>query len=417
MSAPRTLLRATLLLLAPALAGQGFVQNKLEFGNFWIVDREELFPNYLRAGGNVAGDALFKVLPAEVLERHGDHRISGYKVALSVDDAYTGGFSPPVLVRVPALQLCRTRVHSVAGQTYEVPDLARPVGPRFEPLQILLPSDNAWVVEVAFDPSASDPKLRGLLTVPALDQGQRAGLGLVFLAEVGQKRDPNTPGVVLQSTFQERHLAPGRPAYSGSYDAATGTLRMYGQSGQPSATGELCAALRFEDPTLQIYGSSAGGVANDPQGFETHLGPGAYATDLASAAGASFFGFYVQAQRHHVSGQPPTHVALPLVVSTAPGGPNTSLDLGNGAVLRIDPASLGLADLFVAAGLGGAITRYAKAGVAGWDEDQEGVYATPRIPLRANPSLVGVTLWVQGLVLTSGMAPAATTNVTRWTLR
>src|SRR5690606_33402172 len=80
------------LLLAALAPAQGFPHNELEHTNWWLDAREDLFPNFLAQGGNVAGDALFKVLPVEVLERDGDLLVSGYRVTISVDDAYTGRY-------------------------------------------------------------------------------------------------------------------------------------------------------------------------------------------------------------------------------------------------------------------------------------------------------------------------------------
>jgi hypothetical protein len=401
-------------LAAAPLAAQAFPHNKLEFSNWYLEDRQELFPNYLAAGGNVAGDGLFKVLPAELLERAGDHRISGYAVGLSIDDAYTGVF--PVLVELPALQLHRTRIATSGGKSYETIDLTRPVGPRFDPIQIVLPADNAWVVEVAFDPNASDPKLRSLLSVPALVNGQRAGLATLLLARPGEKRAPATPGIVLQASFDERHLAPGRDSYSGSYDAARDVVRMYGQTGAPSATGELYAMLRFANPTLQLFASTAGGVANDPQQFETHLGPGAYATDLATRSGAGFLGLFAQAEQFHVATGPPTHRIWPLLVATSAAGPDTTLALG-GADLRVRLGELGFADFLIAQGFGGPLQRYAAKGSVGFDQDQLGAYASPRWPIGPDPALVGIDLWIQGLITTDALVPVDATNAVRLTIR
>src|SRR5690606_21973717 len=266
--------------LAGASAAQSFAHNKVEFGNWWITDREDLFANYASASGNVAGDGLFKVFPAEIVERGGTIRISGYRIAISVDDAYTGAF--PVQVQVPAVQFYRTKVVDLGGVAYEVPDLARPAGPRYDPVPADIPADGAWAVELAFRPTTSNPRTRALLEVEPEVGAARTGLAMMALARAGERRAPDVPGVVLQSTFAERHFAPGRPSHSGAFDARTGTIAMFGTSGMPSATGELYFGVRFHDPTLQLAGPSAGGVIPDPQGFETGLGPGAYATDLAS---------------------------------------------------------------------------------------------------------------------------------------
>ena len=126
---PALLLPPAMLLPAHQLWCQAaLAHNKLEHGNRFLTDTELLFPNYLKTGGNVAGDALFKVLPREVLERQEAHQLSGYRLALSVDNAYTGQL--PKDVKLPALQLYYTTVLKLPandpnGKTYEVPDLQR----------------------------------------------------------------------------------------------------------------------------------------------------------------------------------------------------------------------------------------------------------------------------------------------------
>lgn len=407
-------LSSVLLGGAAPLAAQAFPHNKLEFSNFYLADREELFPNYLNAGGNVDGDGLFKVFPGEILERGGDHKLSGYTVALSVDNAYTGMY--PVLVDVPGMQLYRTQQITAGGKTYEAIDPTQPVGLKFDPISLFLPADNAWIVEVGFDPGASNPKLRNLLTIPALVNGQRAGLAMLVLGKPGDTRSTTRPGVVLQASHAERHLAPGRDSYSGSYDSVTKAIRMNGTTGMPSATGELFAMLRFANPTLQSFANTSGGVVNDPQQLETHLGPGAYATDIASKSGSNFFGLFVQAEQFQAASGPPTHVVWPLLVSVTPGGPNTTVPLGP-ALLRVNPAELAYVDFLLAQGFGGPLQRYVARGQAGWDEDQLGVYASQRWTIGPNPGLVGLDVWIQGLVTTTALVPVDATNVIRLTLR
>jgi hypothetical protein len=404
----------SLAVLGTALSAQtSFAYNKVEFGNWWIADREDLFPNYATPAGNVAGDALFKVFPGEVFERAEPHRLSGYQIAISIDDAYTGPF--PVEVALPAMQLYRTRFVTLAGTEYEVPDLAQPVGPRFDPVPITIPSDNAWVVEVRFHPSNSNPRTRGLLALEPAAGAPRRGVAVMVLGRPGDRRAPNVPGVVLQSSFAERHLPPGRASHSGSYDATTGTLRMFGTTGMPSATGELYVGLRFHGPTLQLAGSSAGGFVGDPQNFETQLGPGAYATDLGRRLTPGDVRFYVQAEQFDPGAAPPTHVAFPFIVALGGGGPSVSVPFGP-APLRLDPAALGIASLLADAGLSGPLVRLRAASGAGFDADQLGVFNS--VPLRVAPSaaLVGRQLWVQALVTTVGFVPVASTNVVRLTL-
>ena len=397
-----------LTLLAGSLSAQGFAHNRIEFSNWWLENREDRFPNF--GSGNGSGDGLFKVLPAELLERDGNHLVSGYRIALSIDDGYAGSF--PASIKIPGLQLHRTSARSIGGKTYETIDMATTVGPKFDPIPISLPKDDSWIVEVRFDAKARDPKLRRLLSVPALVNGRRAGLALLVLATPGDKQGAANPGVVLQSSYQERHVSPGRESYSGSYDASRAMISMFGQTGQPSASGELYAGLFFANPTLQIYGDCAGGVLKDPKMFETHLGPGAYATDMGSRRNPAFFGFYAQAEQFDPQGKAPTHSIFPFIVSTSSGGPTSILQLG-AARMRVNLGELTVAAAFIEAGLFGKIDRYGAKGAVGFDEDQLGGYATPRITVPANVSLKGKVLWLQGLI-TKGLTPIDTTNVVRF---
>lgn len=401
--------------LAQGVGAQTFAHNKLEWSNWWITDREDVFPNYATSTGNVAGDALFKVFPSEVLGRGEDHLVSGYQVALSIDDAYTGSF--PVDVEVPAVQLYHTRFLTIGAETYEVPDLTQPIGPRFDPVPVSIVSDASWVVEVAFDPANQNPRTRALLRVPAAHPAdpRARGIALVVFGRSGDRRAPQVPGVVLQSSFGERHLAPGRATYSGSIDGRTGALAMFGTTGMPSATGELFVALRFHAPVLQLSGPSAGGVLNDPQGFETHLGPGAYATDLARRASPGHVRLSVQAEQFDPAGSAPTHLALPFLVATGPTGPTSTLPFG-GVPLRLDPAALPLASLLIDAGLAGPLVRVPAASGAGFDTDQLGLFHSPPLTVAPSRALAGAALWIQALVVTNGLAPVASTNVVRLVL-
>ncbi len=407
------LLLAPIVALASPLPAQTFAYNKVEFGNWWLDAREDVFPNYVSASGNRVGDGLFKVFPGEILERGANHRISGYQVVLSVDDAFTGTF--PVQVEVPAVQFYRTQLTTLAGVTYEVPDLSQPVGPRYDAIPVSLASDSAWVFEVRFAPTNTNPRTRALLESPPVVGAQRRGLAMVAIGKTGDRRAATVPGVVLQSSFNERHFAPGRASYSGSVDGATGTLRMFGTSGMPSATGELAFALRLQDPTLQLAGPSAGGVANDPQRFETELGVGAYATDLASRLTAGHLRLVVQGEQFDPGTGPPTHLAFPFVVAVGALGPTTTVGLGP-AALRFDPASLGIASVLVDAGFLGGLRRIGAASGVGFDLDQRGIWNSAPLPIARNAALVGAQLWIQALITTTSMTVVTSTNAVRLSL-
>ena len=108
-------------------------------------------------------------------------------------------------------------------------------------------------------------------------------------------------------------------------------------------------------------------------------------------------------------------LAFPFVVSTSAAGPTASLKLGERS-LRVAPAELAAANLLVDGGIWGGLTTYTAAGVAGFDADQAGVYASPRITLPPNPAWLGTALWVQALIVDAAMQPVDVTNVVRLSL-
>jgi len=389
--------------------------NKLEFHNRLLSAKELLFPNYLGSQGNIDGDGLFKVVPPEVLERSGNHLISGYRLGLAIDQAYTGGLPGPV--RVPRMQLYYTKVARLpvtgpGGKDYEVPDLQRKVGPEFDPLILRLPTKGAWFVEVEFDTSQSNSKLKNLLSIPAKVNNQTQGLAMMFLGFPGETRNTSFPSVVLRPSFGEKHFLPAsRESYSGSYNASTKTLAVHGMTGQPSATGEVFGTLRFENPTLNLFGASAGG-GTSPE--ETRMGPGAYANDLGSRRLAGDFGLFIQAQQYHA--QNPTHTAIPLIVATSRSGPNQDLPLSatsKAAVLRVNLKELQFFDLFLGAGLFGKLGLVKAKGPAGFAADQLGAWNSPRLTVAPDRALVGLYFWIQAAILDANMNVVDVTNAVR----
>jgi hypothetical protein len=403
----------TVLLPAHQLWAQApSAYNKLEFHNRFLSAQELLFPNYLGTAGNVDGDGLFKVVPPEVLERSGNHLLSGYRLGLALDGAYTG--SLPGAIRMPGMQLYYTKVARLPasdpnGKLYDVPDLQKKVGPQFDPLILRLPTKGAWTVEVEFDTTKTNSKLRQLLTIPARVNGQTQGLAMMFLGFPGETRSATRPSVVLRPSFAEKHFVPAaRESYSGSYDQSTKTLAMHGMKGQPSATGEVFGTLRFQNPTLNLFGASAGG-GTGPE--ETRMGPGAYANDLGSRRLAGDFGLFVQAQQYHA--QNPTHTAVPVIVATSKAGPDRDLPLAPSAVLRLNLQELELFDLFLGAGVFGRLGLLKAKGPAGFAQDQRGAWSSQRLVVPPDRALVGRYFWIQAVILDEKMQVVDMTNAVR----
>ncbi|MBK8096627.1 MAG: hypothetical protein IPK26_05935 [Planctomycetes bacterium] len=397
---------------AALAAQQPFPQNKLEFGNWWLQPTPIAFPNFLSTGGNQTGDALFKVFPAEVLERVGDHRLSGFKITFEVDPAFV--ITAGAFVRIEAVQFYRTMLRGPAGAQFESIDLTQPVGPQYGPYFLQVATSGPWEFEVRFHPTQGPFSQRQLLVMPSQVAGRRTGIAMLVRARVGERSQPSTAGMMLTGSFQERHLAPGQPSYSGTVFGATGTVAHFGEVGQPSATAELALGLRFADPVLQLRGSSAGGLTPDPQNFETYLGPGAYATDLGSRGG--WLGFYVQDQAHFQVGQMPTHRALPFVTAVNLAGPTTSLAIGS-TVVRIDPSAAGLLSLWLDLGQFGLLQTLVAGSAAGFSVDQNGVWAGPPVTFPVDPRLVGLDLWIQALIVDTTLVPVDSTTAVRLTFR
>lgn len=408
-------LLAGVLALGAALSAQRpFAHNRLEFSNRVLTDRDDEFPNQATFGGVQAGDGLFKILPATILGRQGEHRISGYRLALAVQRGYQGGF--PTRVLMPSMQVYRTKEQTLGGpvlgfKDYDVVDLANPATGSFDSIAIDLPLAGAYTIQVEMDPASSDPKRQNLVRIPALVNGKGAALAILLRGIAGESSLVSfRPTAVLRPSYLERHIQPGRDSYSGSYEHATGAVKMYGMLGQASPRGEIYASLLFDNPTLSLLGTSAGGKPGDPA--ETQMGPGAYDTDIATGQRRAATSLFVHAEQFHDTTS--QYTVVPLIVSLDPAGPNSELRVGN-ARLRIDPSTAHLGALF-AMGYWGPLSNYTAGGSAGFVQDKLGAWVMPGVVVAPDPAMKGQSAWMQGLVLSSVGDFLATTNVVRLTL-
>jgi len=381
-------------------------QNRLDFSNWYLQAQPIAFPNYHNPGGNVAGDGMFKVFPAEVFEQDRDIQITGFHFSYEVDASFPMTFVRQV--NLPAVQFYRTQLLVSGGQTYETIDFSQPVGPEYAPNRDFPATNLVALYDKHFGAPLALPPFDQALVMPSRVNGQRTGVAIFLKATPGDLPTALRPTIQLESSFDERHIAPGHPSYSGTFNAATQVLAQFGQSGQPSATGELAVGLYLGTPTLQVYGSAAGGF-NDPQHFETHLGPGAYSNDLATTSGT--IGLFVQAQPRSA-----TSLVWPLLVSRGIAGPTTSLGLPLGApiptsALRYTPGQV--AQLLPPAPIG----DYQPGGFAGFREVQTSAYASPPVFFPAAPVLVGLDFWMQAVIVAPGFVPADATNAVRVTCR
>lgn len=410
---PGGLLLGLLVLGADLSAQRPFAHNRLEFSNRLLTDRDDVFPNQPTATGTRSGDALFKVLPAEILGRHEDHRVSGYRLAIALQKAYAAFL--PARVKVPSMQLYRTEVKRLGSpvlgfKDYDVVNLALPVTGTFDSFNVDLPTKGAYIIQVEMDPTSTDPKLQKLVPVPARVGGKRAALAIVLRGIAGESSQSQfRPTAVLRPSYLERHIGPGRDSYSGSYEKASDTIRMYGMLNQPSPRGEIYASLLFDNPTLTLYGTSAGGQQS--QAAETMMGPGVFDSDLATGQKVARVGFFAQAQQFHSS--PGTHDIIPMIVSLDAAGPFLSQQLG-ATMIRIDPNSSRLPVMFNL-GYWGRLSTYTAGGVAGFVSDKSGAWASSEITVRPSSVMLGQVAWLQGVVIQVGGTFVDTTNVVRLT--
>lgn len=408
-------LLACLLALGAALSAQRpFAHNRLEFSNRVLTDRDDEFPNQGTIGGVQAGDGLFKILPASILGRQDDHRISGYRLAVAVQRGFQGGF--PARVALPSMQVYRTKEQTLGGpvlgfKEYDVVDLTNPATGIFDSIAIDLPQAGAYTIQVEMDQASNDPKRRNLISVPGLVNGKRAALAILLRGIAGESSlFQFMPTAVLRPSYLERHIAPGRDSYSGSYEHATGAIEMYGMLGQPSPRGEIYTSLLFDNPTLSILGTCAGGKPSDPA--ETRMGPGAYDTDIATGQRTTSTGFFVHAEQFHSTSG--SYGLVPLIVSLNPTGPDSELRVGN-ASIRIDHSTARLGAFF-AMGYWGPLITYTAGGSAGFVQDKQGAWAMPGVVVKPDPAMKGQSAWLQGIVVGPLGDFLATTNVVRLTL-
>ena len=411
---PLALLAGALALATGLSAQSPFAHNRLEFSNRLLTDRDDVFPNQATPLGTQAGDALFKIFPATITERHGNHRVSGYRTAIALQRGFQGFL--PARVSIPSVQVYRTKVETLGGpilgrKEYDVVDFSTPVTGVFDSIHVDLPGMGAYTVQVEMDPAASDPKLRQLVSIPGLVGANRAAFAVVLRGTPGQSSlSPFQPTAVMRPSYLERHIAPGRDSYSGSYTASTGEIAMYGMMGQPSPRGELYVSLLFDNPTMSMFASSAGG--HPSHSAETRMGPGAFDTDAATGRKVTVTGFFAHAEQFDRAGG--GYAMIPLIVAMGPRGPVVSQSLGS-AILRLDPSTSRLDRLFHL-GYWGNLAAYTSGGVVGFARDKRGVWVSRVIPIPPDPAIKGGFAWLQGVVVGGPGALLESTNVVRFSL-
>lgn len=393
-------------LIPAAGTSQTLSYSRFDFSNAYRIEREDAWPNARASGGNVKGDFAYKVFPVEVLGRDKEIRISGLRLSFTLGNGYKGAF--PVMLAVPEVAFFPVVVGKAGGRTLPLPDPARPHAVRLTPPPLRVPRDGVFTVELRLGPGQPDPRLRKPVVLPARDgAGAPQGWAIALMAPPGERLGDGKPHLVPVPSFGEIHRAGSPATFSGFYDAKTKRLIPYGSPGAPSNLGELGIEVLLDQPALQIRSPAAGGVLNDPRRIETHLGPGAYWSGLATAVRAGGFGFYAQWEGREADAL----LCLPLLTALGGARPKGRLALPGGALFFAPQrAALGF---FAGLGMLGPIARYKAFGPAGRASDQRGVYVSGLVPVPRDPALAGAVLWIQAVFVDPRRGPAGVSNLVR----
>ncbi len=373
--------------------------SRFDFSNGYRMEREDAFPNARSRTGNETGDLLYKAFPVEALAQHKELRISGLRIAYSIGNGYKGSY-PAKIIR-PRIAFYPATKLKYGAEVLDAPDLSNGFPTQLAAKELTVFRDGLYTEEL---------KLTKPIVLPTRNgKGELQGWCAVLLANPGERLGDGKAHFVAAPSYGEIHRVGSPTTYSGAWDARKKRFLPYGSIGAPSNLGELGIGLLLDQPTLQIFSDASGGVRNDPKKVETHMGPGAYINGLATAVQSGYYGLYVQWE-----GKPAgSTVCIPLLMATGSQEPKTPLQFGN--VIMLGDLKRGLlADLFIRAGLVGVLQRYKAGGIAGHAVDQNGVYVTPILPFPHDPTLAGMTFWVQGLMVDlQKLQFTGSTNLTR----
>ncbi|MCI0588825.1 MAG: hypothetical protein L0323_18530 [Planctomycetes bacterium] len=205
-------------------------------------------PNAASAGGNVAGDAEWKVWGCEngMTRGSGLHTVTSWEVGLfnNLPGAGTLAYQIPDLeLRPVVLGPTGVRVPDFAA----APSYAAAVGAISLPVGI-------YRVNV----SINTPTVAALATCPStasLPTLSNADVAMLFLHEPGQVLGAPGYSFQVQTQNETTILSNGGNSYSGTFNAVTGAVGSY-----PSAQ-ELFGELAFFEPTLEVLRQTAGFLA------------------------------------------------------------------------------------------------------------------------------------------------------------
>ena len=377
---------ALLLLLGrPATAQSSLSYSRLDFSNGYRMDRQDEFPNYRSSLGNDEGDFVFKMFPELVLRGAGKLRVSGLRISFTVGNDYKGTY--PVDLVVPKIAFYPL----IQGLQGLLPDVKGAKAIVLDPGTVSVVKDGVFTYELRLGSHQTRPSLQSpvVLDLPGPRSPGR-GWAVALLAPKGFKPDPKAAHFIPVPSYGEIHRLTALSSYSGLYNSRAQTFLTYGSIGAPSASGELGIELLVDGPTLQAFSDAAGGLHQDPKNLETYKGVGAYETGLATAAQPGWFGLYAQWEGRQADGL----VALPIVAAG-----NEVLALPGGVELLWNSLFPNTMTLLLQAGLLGPVQTYKKQGQAGHSTDQQGVWASPRLPMPNDIRLKGAQVSIQCLIV------------------
>ncbi len=202
-------------------------------------------PNAANPGGNVAGDAEWRVWGCEngMTRGSGVHTLAGWEVGVLHNPPAPGGQA----FDLPDLEL---RPVVLAPTGVRVPDLAAA-----PPYAAALGAIALPVGTVRINVSIDTPTVAALASCPSmasLPTLSNADVAMLFLYPPGQAL--GAPGYTFQVQTQNETtvLSNGGNSYSGTIDAATGAVTSYAP-GQ-----ELFGELGLFEPTLEVLRQTAG---------------------------------------------------------------------------------------------------------------------------------------------------------------
>jgi hypothetical protein len=377
----RALTRAALCVASGLVPRPGSAQapaeNQIRFRNERLWASIVEFPNFRTAAGNVAGDQVFKIHPADaVLAPGGTLTLSAWSIPARFYEATADPVLPDGEWRKVVFNAARGRLEPDRSATGQ---LLAYQGGRFT-----FPGPGEYLVTYRFPASGTKqlPVAGGFAFVLNATPGEGAASCAV----------QPTAGYHVFLSSRERYPTGAQP-FSGFFDARTGTLSFFDGSTSgcsPHPAGELYTDMRFTEAVAANRNQSAWASGVPP--LPRDEGVGALYTHLATIGGELAWRFEDQGR----ASATPRYVVLPLLNLARPAA---AVTLPGGSRILVDPFDPAL----------GLLLDF---GVTALLDASGSAETSPLLRLPMDPVLYGVDLFVCGLVVdTFTSALSATTTV------